>query len=883
MVRVRLALVVTLALWATSVSADRGPWWVLGRAVAGIPPQVIITSSDTIQTIVDAHPAGTSYLLQAGTYSMQTVAPKAGDIYTAAAGAIMTGARTLTSFAHSAPYWIASGQTQQGTTAGQCQDGHGGCIYPEQLWIDDVLLEHVTTLGAVVAGTSWFFDYGANQIYIADNPSGHTVETSVTTLAFSASADNVTITGMTVQKYANLAQSGAIGAGGATGWVITSNIVRSNHGLGIRSGPSASVVGNNVHHNGQLGISGSTGAQTIDSNEIAYNNTAYFDPGWEAGGTKWTETDGLIVRGNFSHHNDGPGLWTDINNINTIYENNIVEDNIDAGIFHEISYAAIIRNNSVSRNGLTFTNYLFGGGIVVAASPDVEIYGNTVTANRHGIVAIQQNRTADPATHGPHEISNLSVHDNSTSGTVLTTAGLAQDIGNLSYFTPSSCSAAASRNNRWQHNTYSGTPLFTYCNTADISFATWQGYSQDTTGSVATLLTPTMNLAYLGAFRGPSGLDLSFCQCGLAFDAAGNSGAGSLYVATQNKNTVSTGVANWGGVAEITLPTPVVSGTLGSLNRAATIQGDTDATQGQLFLTRNGAATTTSIEGLKVVSSSLYINTATFYDPGGVQNKSFFKRNKNLSTAGSLLGPYGPTNGLARPQGGYLADISSAWQSRLGGDTITGLWSENTIESISSGYSALSLTIANITGAYQPTSLLFYPPNHAAGPTYGVIMDGDIDLVWTPATTGGSTAVMPVGYDTVLFFGGLGTGGWCYGEGTTNPALNGMPVPGEPGVIYCYDPENLAKGGHAYPAKGYYWAYNLFDLLYVKTGAFAEYAPRPYAYGNIIDLIPTFDGFYAGQPGFRGAAYDSVHEKIYLAAQKQDGAGPVFHVLQVTH
>jgi parallel beta-helix repeat protein len=44
------------------------------------------------------------------------------------------------------------------------------------------------------------------------------------------------------------------------------------------------------------------------NNEIAYNNTVFGDPFWGAGGSKWVYANGLIVRGNFSHHNIGPGL-----------------------------------------------------------------------------------------------------------------------------------------------------------------------------------------------------------------------------------------------------------------------------------------------------------------------------------------------------------------------------------------------------------------------------------------------------------------------------------------------------------------------------------------------------------------------------------------------
>ena len=59
---------------------------------------------DDLQAIVDAHPPGTTYLLAAGTYRLQEIAPKTGDRYVGKGGldpdtaTILTGARVLTAF-----------------------------------------------------------------------------------------------------------------------------------------------------------------------------------------------------------------------------------------------------------------------------------------------------------------------------------------------------------------------------------------------------------------------------------------------------------------------------------------------------------------------------------------------------------------------------------------------------------------------------------------------------------------------------------------------------------------------------------------------------------------------------------------------------------------
>lgn len=440
--------------------------------VVTTPSAVPILPGQNIQAIVSATPPGTAFLLRAGVHRLQTIRPRDGDIFAGETGAVLSGARELTSFSFEGGHYVAAGQTQQGLPHGQCQSGFPQCRFPEELFIDDRPLVRVGSLDEV-GPNRWYFDYVADRIYFADDPRGRRVETSVLPVAMDASANNVSVSGLTVEKYANLAQQGVINAEGRTGWVIARNEVRSNHGLGIRIGPGSRVIENNVHHNGQLGIGGVGNDVLVEKNEIAYNNTAHFDADWEAGGAKFVQTDRLMVRENVVHHNGGPGLWTDIDNINTTYESNTVEDNERMGIFHEISYAAVIRSNIIRRNGFGFQEWLWGCGILVAASPNVEVYGNTVEGNADGIGAVQQRRGSGP--YGPHEVSNLWVHDNSVM-MAQGHSGLVQDIGDGSYF--------SSRNNRFDRNRYrlSGASVFAWMNT-EMTSEQWKSSGQEQTGS----------------------------------------------------------------------------------------------------------------------------------------------------------------------------------------------------------------------------------------------------------------------------------------------------------------------------------------------------------------------------------------------------------------
>ena len=209
-------------------------------------------------------------------------------------------------------------------------------------------------------------------------------------------------------------------------------------------------------------------------NEIAYNNTAGYSAYWEAGGTKFAGTERLIVRSNNAHHNYGKGLWTDIDNLHTLYDGNIVKDNEHQGILHEISYDAVIRNNVLERNGFKNARGLAGGGIAVSSSPNVEIYGNILSGNADGIGCYQEARGS--GAYGPYEISNLYVHDNVVRLTTGMT-GLAQSVGDVSYY--------RSRNNRFVRNTYYlGTNAqYFWWEGGPRTEAQWKAYGQDVSGT----------------------------------------------------------------------------------------------------------------------------------------------------------------------------------------------------------------------------------------------------------------------------------------------------------------------------------------------------------------------------------------------------------------
>jgi Right handed beta helix region len=405
---------------------------------------VLIPAGRDIQQVIAGYPAGTTFRIGAGIHRRQSVIPRNGDRFIGEPGAILSGAVVVDGFTQDGSRWVLAGRTEQEVAHGSCQSDRPGCRYTTDLFLNGAPLRQVLSLDALAPG-NWYFDYAADRVYMADDPAGQLVELSGNSWeAFSGSASNVTIANLTIERYANPAQHGAIHGGTGSNWLVRDNLVRFNHGLGVRTGDGMQLLNNTVVSNGQLGVGGAGLNVLVQGNEIAWNNTLGFNAGWEAGGTKFAKTQGLVVRENYVHNNNGPGLWTDIDNDDVLYEDNLVEWNGGAGISHEISYSAVIRNNTVRYNGINWSPWLWGAQIMIQNSAGAEVYGNEVTVSADGgsgIVIIAQNRA--------HWVSaDNYIHDNriiylGNSGF----SGMADDTA-----TKPACDAEA--NNRFDGNDY---------------------------------------------------------------------------------------------------------------------------------------------------------------------------------------------------------------------------------------------------------------------------------------------------------------------------------------------------------------------------------------------------------------------------------------------
>jgi nitrous oxidase accessory protein NosD len=427
-----------------------------------------------IQAALDTGASSATFCLQPGVHRLDApLVPRAGQRLIGTAGTVLNGARVVTGFARTAQGWAAGVPLPRDPPRrGRCESGHLGCQLSEAAFVDGRPLWRVTSLAGLRPG-SFYEDYAAGVLWLADDPTGHTIEVATTKAAVSSSAPGVVVQGLVIEKFANDAQEGAVAAHGP-GWVIEDNEVRLNHACGIKFS-GAQVLGNSAHHNGQLGLCGGGRRSLVSGNDIAFNNLAQFDVGWEAGGAKFCRTSQLTIRRNRVHDNAGPGLWTDCDSTTTVYQDNVIMNNDGPGILHEISCDAVIRGNTIAGNGFKDpTGWVDGAGILISSSPDAEIDHNIVDRNYNGISLRQDDRGG--GIHCSRVVERVDVHDNQvTMGRGST--GLSLTSGDTSWFT--------TRGNRFHGNHYTligGRERFAWMGqTCDPN--RWRAFGQDLDGT----------------------------------------------------------------------------------------------------------------------------------------------------------------------------------------------------------------------------------------------------------------------------------------------------------------------------------------------------------------------------------------------------------------
>lgn len=232
------------------------------------------------------------------------------------------------------------------------------------------------------------------------------------------------------------------------------------------------------------------------------------------------------------------------------------------------------------------------------------------------------------------------------------------------------------------------------------------------------------------------------------------------------------------------------------------------------------------------------------YDAPGTVSTSHYQ-GASLSTLSGPLHLAGPTAGWL---GGYLGLIPLEWRAAFGGPALTGLCCVSIISRTSHGPTASVIDPAALSSA---TLVLGYDQLHPLDP------DTSQSTRFNLTTRVGGIA-FPSGTRSVLFFGNMGTGPYCYGQSCTAP---NVPT---------------GQGPQAYPYRRQVWAYDATDLLAVKAGTKKPYEVQPYAVWSLT--IPDT----LADARLTSATYDDATRRLYVAIGDEPTRVYVFGVKAAT-
>ena len=368
------------------------------------------------------------------------------------------------------------------------------------------------------------------------------------------------------------------------------------------------------------------------------------------------------------------------------------------------------------------------------------------------------------------------------------------------------------------------------------------------------------DISYVGGFRLPStssdGHSFSFGGRQLAFNPYSN----SLFIGSRS-----------GRVAEVSIPAAVHSSNPSDMPVATYLQPFADPTEGNLTQIPGDVA----LDGLLVYGNRLYGTASVFYDALNRQRVSHYSRSLQLNAPSFK----GWSSVWDATKTGYVSGLMSVvpaeWRGLLGGPAVTGQCCIPIVTRTSWGPSAFAFDPAQIgtSQATVPASpLLYYSDDHptlgvwkGSNPTYG-------------ATIGMGGLAMIAGTRTVLYFGRIGLGEFCYGTGTADASKHGTI--GLNNEQFCYDPTSTDKGQHGYPYRYQIWAYDLNDFAAVKAGTKQPWEIVPYGVWPLALPTPEPTATKLG-----GVGYDAATQTLYVSQLYADKGGlsyrPIIHVMRV--
>ena len=618
--------------------------------------------------------------------------------------------------------------------------------------------------------------------------------------------------------------------------------------------------------------------------------------------------------------------------------------------------ADAVANGDDPADTITQVVYRAGAQIIGSSTtPPYSVTWSSVPAGVYNLTAVATNSDGEKGISAPVNVTvdatptvalaaNGSTFTTADTVTLTAAAGDADgSVSNVDFYqdaTKVGTSSGPSFSATW-HPTTAGSYSFTAIATDNLGVASAPSNIVTITVNAATGTDPTTlpriedvsSLVYEGAFRLPVELDplatFDYGGMALAFNAF-NPGGPSLFLVGHDQGQL---------VTEISIPA-INDTTFDQLATAVRLQPFTDPTEGGMFRVNPSSPNPVKVGGLLAYDHKLYISVYDYYDGANSQRVSHFVSGMNLAVTGDVNPPcpapvdpanpdpcgFGvtyyatiPTDCLATGYAsgdclkagfldGYFGIVPPEWRSTLGGPVLNGNCCLGVIGRTSFGPAAFVMDPTQLgTTVPQPlrsNALVYYWTAHPlleTTPRPGLIpyFGGD-DGCHNSSTLFNCTSqvrgvVFVPGTRSVLFFGRQGLGDFCYGAGTLDKSLNGQPVPGEPDVVYCYDPADpMGKGTHGWPYAHYVWAYDATDFLNVGfgPGQTLPWDVRPYAVWTLnlkfdgpfgteqLDATNTFIGGDSENRQLGGATYDPATDRIYVSQMFGDGQAPVIYVFK---
>ena len=373
----------------------------------------------------------------------------------------------------------------------------------------------------------------------------------------------------------------------------------------------------------------------------------------------------------------------------------------------------------------------------------------------------------------------------------------------------------------------------------------------------APLLQAT-DLQYLGAFRVPDGTfggsTFEYGGTAPAYNAANN----SLFLVGHPYQSM---------VAELSIPTPVNSSSLGALPTAKVLQPFSDASHGVMYTV---GSSTTYVGGLLVYQNRLVGTSYLYYDGTGAQSLShFYNTNPASFASGTAQGMYKVGTVGAGFVDGYMGLIPPEWQAALGGPVLTGQCCIPIISRSSYGPAVFAFDPASL-GVTVPTPakpLVYYPQSNPLA-----------DYAATSTLFNGATAitgvVFPSGTRSVLFLGRQGQGPFCYGPARATRASRARP-PTVGSIPTATTRPTTPRGPTPIrtPTRS--------GATMQTTSLPWRQARRPRTPSNRTQRGRLNLPFASGADTVGGTAWDPATRRLYLMAKYGDDILPLVHVYQI--